>query len=87
MEAQHSLAVQAEEDSMLLPRHAWRRPVHRMDHQFKRHCSNAGNEYLVAVDDQYITDEFNLKGLEKYTSNLKAVTNYILGLESDGMHE
>ena len=45
-----------------------------------------GNEYLAAVDEQYIADEFNLKGLEKYTTNLKSVTNYIIGVESDGRY-
>ena len=45
--------------------------------------TSSGNEYLTVVDEAYIADEFNLKGLEKYFQDIRSVINYIIGEDSE----
>ncbi|EKE38207.1 hypothetical protein ENUP19_0047G0137 [Entamoeba nuttalli] len=41
-------------------------------------CSLSGNEYFVEVDEQFIDDEFNLYGLDKFVTNYESALNIIL---------
>lgn len=46
-----------------------------------------GNVIFCQVDEEFMLDEFNLKGISKFVPNLKKIIYYILNLESSESNE